>query len=214
MAYTMTPNSIIPRREFLQTAILTAAGVTLITPLTRAAAGYVGRLPAPEFVKLNADAGAKMAGVKPDKAALSKDDDMLIKEIAMGGAMQLELSKVAVTKASSEDVRIYAQAEVDEQTGLSAKLKEIATAKGVALPEGPDDETKKMVTKLQEKSGKDFDRAYLKEVGVEGHEKLKKTMTKVKAGATDGTLKVVADLALPLIETHLQAAQDEMKDVG
>jgi len=36
--------------------------------------------------------------------------------------MQLEVSKVALQKASNEEVRQMAQAEVDEQSGLSAKL--------------------------------------------------------------------------------------------
>ena len=37
---------------------------------------------------------------------------------------------------------------------------------------------------------------------------------KVPSKAADATLKTIAATALPLIKTHLQASQDEMKDVG
>jgi hypothetical protein len=66
--------------------------------------------------------------------------------------------------------------------------------------------------KLSAKAGADFDRAYLQESGVDGHQKLEETMTKVQSKAADDTLKQLATVALPLIRVHLQAAKDEMKD--
>ena len=64
------------------------------------------------------------------------------------------------------------------------------------------------------KSGADFDKEYLQEGGVDGHQLLEKTMTKVQSKASDATLKELAMTTLPLIKTHLQAARDEMKDKG
>ena len=37
---------------------------------------------------------------------------------------------------------------------------------------------------------------------------------KVQSKAADATLKASAATALPLIKTHLQVSQDEMKDLG
>lgn len=39
-------------------------------------------------------------------------------------------------------------------------------------------------------------------------------MDKVQSKAADATFKPIAATALPLIKTHLQVSQDEMKDLG
>ncbi len=203
------------RRKFITTATLATAGAAFLTQNAFAAHdGKIGTIDAAEWTKINLEAGQKVKAIKPGAEKLSDADQKLMLEIASGGMMQLELSKAALAKATSADVKAYAQAEVDEQTGLATKLEEIAGAKGVTLPETPDDKTKKAVEKLNAKSGADFDREYLQESGVDGHQKLEKTMSKVESKAADATLKTVASTALPLIKTHLQAARDEMKDKG
>jgi putative membrane protein len=202
------------RRLFIHTSLLAAAGASITSAFAASAPGTIGKLPEAEFLKINKEAGAKVAAIKPAGGALSKGDEKLMLEIAAGGMMQLEASRVAVKMATSPDVRTIAQAEVDEQTGLSAKLGEIAAAKKVTLPTERDDKTKKMVAKLEGLSGAEFDKAYLKESGVKGHQLLNATMSKVQSKAEDATLKMVASTALPLIKTHLQVSQDEMADMG
>jgi putative membrane protein len=202
------------RRHFLETAIVAVAGTTLIIPFAQAVPGKVGNLDPAAFKKINKDAGEKVAAIKPTSDPLSAADAKLLVEVALGGMMQLEMSKVAFGKATSADVRAIAEAEVEEQTGLAAKLKEIAAAKGGTLPAELDDKGKAMVKKLHDKTGADFDREYLQESGVHGHQKLNKTMMKVQSDAADATLKTVASTALPLIQTHLQVSKDEMKDLA
>jgi putative membrane protein len=201
------------RRHFLHVSLSAAAGLAATSPFSHAAHGKIGQLDPAEFKRLNQEAGARMAAIKPGNEKLSEADQKLLVEIVMGGMTQLELSRAAVKSANSEDVRIIAHAEVEEQTGLSLKLKEIATAKDVILPATLDDKAQKRLSKLQQKSGAKFDREYLNEVGIDGHQKLEKTMKKVQSKAADATLKAVAETALPLIQTHLQVSQDEIKDV-
>ena len=201
------------RRHFLHTSLFAAAGAAATNPFAYAAHGKIGQLDPAEFKRLNQEAGAKMAAIKPGNEKLSEADQKLLMEVAADGLAQLEFSRAAVKLANSEDVRTIAQAEVEEQTGLSLKLKEIATAKDFILPATLDDKAQKSLTKLQQKSGAKFDREYLKEIGVDGHQKLRKTMNKVQSKAADPTLKAVAEAALPLIQTHLQVSQDEIKDV-
>jgi putative membrane protein len=134
--------------------------------------------------------------------------------MAMGGMMQLELGKVAVKMGSSDDVKMIAKAEVEEQMILSAKLMEIAKSGGAKLPESPDEKTAGAVKMLKEKSGAEFDKAYLKHSGIEGHEMLKATMEKVSAKAESASLKGVAMAALPLIKVHLQVSKDESAELA
>ncbi|RIV19759.1 DUF4142 domain-containing protein [Fibrisoma montanum] len=174
----------------------------------------IGKYSPSEFDSKNKQGAQAVAAVNATNAPLSQADQDLMKQVAMGGMMQLQVSQLAVDKASSEDVRKLAQAEVEEQTGLSAKLKEIASAKGVTLPTTPDAETQAMLTKMQGLSGAEFDRQYVQQSGVNGHEKLDRVMSKVESDAKDQSLKNLAKAAHPLVKTHLQVSRDELNQLA
>ena len=170
----------------------------------------VGKESKAEFDRMNQKGAAAVSAVPATPAKLSSADQDLMMQVAKGGMMQLEVSKIAVQSATNAEVRQLAQAEVDEQTGLSAKLQEIASAKGITLPSTPDAETQTMLTKLQSMSGMSFDRMYVTESGVKGHEKLDKVMSTVESSASDASLKGVAKAAHPLVKTHLKVAREIM----
>ena len=167
----------------------------------------VGKTSKTEFEQINKDGAAKVASITPSSAKLSASDESLMMEVAMGGMTQLETSKIALQKATNPEVRALAQAEVEEQTGLSDKLKAIASAKGVTLPTTPDAKTQAMLTRMEGMSGTELDRHYVQEHGVKGHEKLDKVMTKVKSKGKDSNLLEVAQAAHPLVKTHLTVAR-------
>lgn len=173
----------------------------------------VGKESKAEFDRQNKKGAAAVAAVKATSAKLSDADSKLMMQVAMGGMMQLEVSKVAVQKATNPAVRELAQAEVEEQTGLSAKLKEITTAKGAMLPMTPDADTQAMVSKMQGMSGADFDKMYVQESGVKGHQKLDQVMSTVESSASDSSLKDLAKAAHPLVKTHLKVSQAMMSSM-
>lgn len=174
----------------------------------------IGSVSEAEFQRLNEQGAASVAAVQPTSAPLSAADQKLMMQVAMGGMMQLEVSRVAVQKATMEDTRLLAQAEVTEQEGLSAKLREIASAKGMTMPMTPDAKTQRMVAKMQGMNGTEFDRAYVRESGVNGHQLLDKTMTRVEQRAADPSLKALAAAAHPLVRTHLQVSRDEVSQMS
>jgi putative membrane protein len=200
----------------LTLALLAAATapVACFAQQTSSTETNIGRLSMEELARKNQQGAAAVAAVKATPAPLSSADNALMMEVAMGGMMQLEVSRAAVSKATNDAVKMFAQAEVDEQTGLSAKLKEIAGAKGITLPSTPDAETQTMISRMQGLSGADFDRMYVQESGVNGHKKLDDVMSRVQKNASDASLRDLAKAAHPLVETHLRAAQDMMKTMG
>lgn len=202
------------RRQFLYSSALTVAGASLLSRLSFAANGKIGTLTPAEFEKANQDGAAAVGAVKATSAPLSKADEALMMQVAMGGMMQLEVSGVAAAKTNDDDVRIFAKGEIEEQKGLKKKLAEVAKMKNMTLPSEPDDKTKKMVAMLNGLSGAELNNAYMQQSGVDGHELLLKTMTKVEAEASDPALKGIATAALPLIKTHLAAAKAELSDGG
>lgn len=175
------------------------------------AASMIGDMTPEAFNALNAKGAAAIDAIKVTSEPLSKGDEALLMQIAEGGMMQLETSKVAEKMATRDDVKVFAVAEVQEQTGISKKLKEIATAKGATIPAEPNAKTKELVTKLEGLKGEAFDAAYVENTGIKGHEALKATMKKVKAEAKDPALLAIAEAAAPVIKAHLQVAEAEAK---
>lgn len=183
---------------------------TMSSEMMTASGDTIGNLPRAEFERINAQGAATVAAITPTSDKLSRSDEKLMMEVAMGGSMQLEVSRAALSKVTSADAKYLAQAEVDEQTALSSKLREIATAKGVTLPAEPNPKAQSLISKMDGKSGMELDTYYIKESGVKGHEKLEKTMSKVQARAADPNLKALASAALPLVQTHLQVSRDSL----
>jgi putative membrane protein len=102
---------------------------------------------------------------------------------------------------------MLAQSEVEEQTGVKAKLEEIAQAKGLTLPTEPDAMTKTLVSRVQGLSADEVNAFYIRESGVKGHLLLQSTMTTVRSKAKDDTMKSLAAATLPVIKTHLTVSQ-------
>jgi putative membrane protein len=201
------------RRLLLKSAGFTAMGVSFSLTALGKDDSKPGKLDASEFKKINAEAGAKVKALEPDDTKLSDTDKALAAEIASGGLIQLKASELALETTKSPDIKLIAEGEVEEQKGLGAKLKEFAGKKGIKLSEELSEDGKKLIAEIKD-SGEKFDRAYLEKIGVTGHEKLKKTMTKVKEQAGDALLKALAETALPLIEVHLTVSKDEVATLG
>lgn len=206
-----------PLNKMKYTTNLRPALIPLFAVFSSSAAfaesGKLGKMGPDEFKGSNDVAAEKVKAVKAGEGALSESDAELLKKIAKGGMIQLEISKVAVAQASSEDVKMIAKAEVAEQELIGAKVKEIAAAGSVTLPTGLDDDEREMVDELKKETGLELDKKYLKDSGVTGHEMLKKTMEEVRDDAESSTLKALANATLPIINTHLKVATDEAADM-
>jgi len=167
-----------------------------------------------DLERMNREGAEAVKAVRATSTKLSRPDQAMMLEVAQGGIMQLELSRMAVQKATSPEVKRIAQAEVEEQTLLANKLKEIAQAKGVSMPNSSDGKATSIMQRMGRLSGAEFDRMYLQESGVRGHEMLDKVMSRVESEASDDGLKSLAAAAHPLVRTHLQVAQQMLDTMG
>ena len=167
----------------------------------------IGRMRVTEFMEINAKGTQMVNAITPDSKPLSSTDQQLFMQVAMGGMRQLMLSQAVLTKATNEQVRMLAQSEVEEQTNLSNKLKQIATAKGASMPQQPDAETTALVNSIQNMSADEVNLFYLREGGIKGHELLRATMNTVRGNASDDALEALAKATLPVIKTHLKVSK-------
>lgn len=171
----------------------------------------IGNMSTTAFMNINKKGGEMVAAIKPTATPLSAGDKKLFMQVAAGGQRQLAISQAVLDKVTNPQVRVLAQSEVEEQTGVAAKLAEMADAKGITLPEGPADSVQLMVNRVQEMTGQELDAFYINESGVKGHELLQKTMTTVNANAKDAGLKKLATVTLPVIRTHLSVSKELRK---
>ncbi|MGV3572148.1 MAG: DUF4142 domain-containing protein [Ramlibacter sp.] len=142
---------------------------------------------------------------KDDKVA--RGDRKFIEAAASSGMFEVQVSQLAASKATDAQVKSYASMLVDHHTAANNELVKIANARGVELPAAPKRSLRKDIEKLGKKSGAEFDRDYVREVGIKAHEKDIKLFQKASKDAKDPELKAFAAKTLPVLQDHLAQAQ-------
>ena len=104
----------------------------------------------------------------------------------------------------------YCQGRADGKAGMEVK---IANARGVELPAAPPRALRRDIEKLGKRNGAEFDREYVREVGIKAHEKDIKLFQKASKDVKDAELKAFVDKTLPTLQEHLAAAH-ESRSVG
>ena len=150
---------------------------------------------------------------KKAAAQLSKEDTLHLKHISEANLAEVEAGKVAASKASSPEVKKYAEKMVAEHTKMVDEGKQLAQKKGVKPDEGMDGKHKKNVAELNKKSGADFDREYMEQM-VQDHEGALKLVQRVAKEAKDPELKAMAQKAEPHVKAHLDEARTLRKTVS
>jgi putative membrane protein len=137
---------------------------------------------------------------------ISAGDQRFIKEAAEGGMAEVELGKLAVQKASSEDVKQFGQRMIDDHSRANNNLKQVASALGVNLPQhlsAKDEATKERLSKL---SGDQFDKAYVRDM-VKDHKADVAAFRTESSTGREGSLKSFATQLLPTLRDHLKNAE-------
>jgi len=159
-----------------------------------------------------------MTGAWPVAAAektggLSEQDSEFVKEAATGSLMEVQLGKIAAERASSSEVKQFAQTMVEDHSKASAKLKEIATSKGIQLPTQLDQDHQEKVQELSQLSGSEFDREYMSHM-VDDHQEDIDTFKEQADDGKDPGLKQFASQTVPKLEHHLQMAKQISEKVS
>ncbi len=100
-----------------------------------------------------------------------KNDDEFVHDVAMTNLAEIELSRTALEKASSTDVKSFAQQMIDDHGAAANALKGVISGHQSEWPAQLDDKHRHEVEDLAKKRGNDFDREYAKAM-VEGHQNL------------------------------------------
>jgi putative membrane protein len=100
-----------------------------------------------------------------------KSDSEFVRDVAMMNITEVELSRIALSKATSNDIKLFAQRMIDEHEAAANKLKDALSGQSIQLPAQLDEKHRDAADDLTKKQGLDFDRDYAKAM-VEGHQDL------------------------------------------
>ncbi|HWS54589.1 MAG TPA: DUF4142 domain-containing protein [Pyrinomonadaceae bacterium] len=140
-------------------------------------------------------------------SALASSDRKFMQEAAAGGMAEVEMSRVAVERASSEAVREYARKMIEDHTAANQELMQLASSKGVTLPAGVDAKHRSMLTKLGGLSGAEFDREYIRNAGIRSHERMLKLVQGHARKGRDADARAFAAKMVPAVQMHLDMAR-------
>jgi len=145
-------------------------------------------------------------GAAPAFAALTSGDRTFATEAAQGGLAEVELGQLAVQKATSPQVKQFAQRMVTDHSQANQELMQVAKSQNLNLPTQVDAKQKSEMDRLRGMSGTAFDTAYMQHM-VQDHQKDVADFQKQAQSGGDPALKGFAQKYLPTLQQHLQMAQ-------
>ncbi len=145
-----------------------------------------------------------MADVKPDaEFAVAAAD---------GGMLEVALGNLAEKKGTNAKVKKFGARMVLDHSKANKELQALAATKQITLPAGMSDKCQKMISDLDAKSGKDFDKAYA-DAMVSDHKDDIDEFKKEAEKGHDPQISAWAKSTLPTLEHHLMMAEDAQKSL-
>ena len=100
-----------------------------------------------------------------------KSDDDFVRDVAGKNLAEIELSRLAVNKATSPDIKVFAQKLIDDHGAAGEKLRGVVAGHSIGWPDQLDDKHRKTADELAKKQGDEFEEEYL-EAMIEAHQDL------------------------------------------
>jgi putative membrane protein len=151
--------------------------------------------------------GIWSAPVFAQNSSLTPNELNFVRTMAQGNIDEIELGRVAQSKATTPTVRDFANRMVQDHTTLNDQLKSWAAQNHVSLPTGPSPAAVSQKSKLEHLSGAAFDRAYLDDM-LSDHQHDIKQVQQMAENAPDPQVKQLAARTLPFLEDHIRIAEN------
>jgi putative membrane protein len=146
----------------------------------------------------------------------------VLEDLHRTNAMEIEMGKLAQTRASSPEVQAYAQTLVADHEEAQKKVTNLASDRNLSIGQANQTSSGETATTYKNDSigelntlkGTDFDRSFLKQM-VTDHTKTLKMLRAAESKLTDAqdVKKLTVEL-IPVLERHLSKANDLLKRVG
>jgi putative membrane protein len=161
----------------------------------------VGTSPSP------AGAASPYASPTGSPVALTSSEKEFMTNAARGGALEVQLGNMAAQKASSPDVKQFGERMATDHGQLGQKLQQLASNLNVTPDQQLSPEQQSAVSRLQNLSGKAFDREYMKTM-ITDHVKDISEFQRTASQASNPDIRRFATEALPTLQEHLRMARE------
>ncbi|MDM0108873.1 DUF4142 domain-containing protein [Variovorax sp. J22R24] len=143
---------------------------------------------------------------KSAPSRLGKADRSFMTKAAGNGLYEIEAATLAARRASNPHVKSYAATLVRDHQQALEGLKRVAVEHNYPLPDHLAPDRRKMVERLDALSGKAFDRAFVRQVGIQGHEADIRLFQRADRATRTPDLKAWIEKTLPSLQDHLKHA--------
>lgn len=133
-------------------------------------------------------------------------DQEFVMNAAKANMAEIELAKLAETRASSDQVTTFAKRMVDDHQKALDSLKAVAKNEKITLPSAIDGKDQALKDRLQKLSGTAFDREYMSAM-VRDHRQDVAEFRAESTTAQFADVKQYASSTLPTLEDHLRLAR-------
>ena len=136
---------------------------------------------------------------------LGAADAAFINTAGTGDLGEFQEAQLAQKNSRNPKVLAFANKLITDHSQGQDKLKQVAAAKNVTLPTAPSDLAMQQVSTLQSLKGRKFDREYVTDQ-VSDHQQMLQAFQAEAQGGTDPDVKAFASAGVPVIQSHLDAA--------
>ena len=157
---------------------------------------------APDNTRVDDNTADTLSGAN---TTLDNNTRDFVVEAASGGMMEVELGQLAQQKATSQKVKDFGAMMVRDHSKANEELKAAVSGK-LDVPATLQEKHQHHVSDLRDKTGTEFDRAYIKMM-VDDHEKDIKKFEDISKSSKDPAVVNFANNALPTLKTHLSEAK-------
>lgn len=149
-------------------------------------------------------ASTLQAAERADTQPVSAED--FVEEASAKGIAEIEVGKLALEKATSQEVKDFAQTMIDDHTQANQKLGTLATQKELAVSDDAEliNQAKAMVLKMRGEAS--FDKAYMNNQ-VMAHQQTIALFERASQ-SKDNEIAAFAKETLPKLKHHLQMAEE------
>lgn len=148
-----------------------------------------------------------------NRANASQSDRDFMVRAAQGNMAEIRLSQLALQRASSDEVKNYAQQMIQEHTQANRQLMTIASRKGVTLPTNIDAQHRQIEAQLRQLSGARFDQAYMRAMESDHAATVALFQRQTQQGR-DRDVTAFATTLLPRIQQHYTMASNMVRELA
>ena len=150
--------------------------------------------------------------VAPPEVSSKRTNAAILERIHLANLKEIEAGKIAEAKASSPEVREYADQLIKDHTSADQMVTATAQKIGARLRDSSAQRHKgtPVDKKLSSTNGAQFDRVFLEQTSAD-HKKLMTELKQARDDASDDDIEALIDKIMPILQQHQDLAQILMK---